>query len=158
MDIALLAGIVGIIAAVLGAKTVVCTDLPRVITTASDHIHRYKLQNAVKTSALEWGDTAQTNSVQRIHSDKPFDALIASDLAAPVSCVQDLLRTLRELMDGGDGIKEAWILLQDHREFTEPFVKACQEDDKLTIKVIPLDKLPTTQRSDRHTIYKVYRS
>lgn len=148
-------GIVGIVVTALGAKSVVCTDLVNITHTTRHPVKNLALQDHIQVVPLEWGNQSQTSHLASLHEYKPFDAIIASDLAAPLACADELIETLKVLMKPNGGIREAWILLQHHREFTEPFVSGIEHDSKFHLRQVPMTVLPEEFQSDRHSIYKL---
>lgn len=122
-------GIVGILSAVLGATSIVLTDLPRVLPILQKQVEVNRnnfleltggdISETVFVQELTWGKNV--GDYQQLFGDN-LDLILVSDLAAPTKEVPNLIESLRALLQLN---KHSRILLALNiiREFTPPFLE-----------------------------------
>jgi hypothetical protein len=87
---------------------------------------------------LEWGVTP-VSEVLHAARISLIDVIIASDLAAPVKAVPQLVATLREAFSLGSQSVQLWISCQTHREFTPALLAAMA--DEFSVLQLATDEL-----------------
>lgn len=173
-------GLVGLVCAHLGARSVILTDQASVMPSLADNVSanaptlpstarsaldrwvawrssgcNERVLCSVMATKLEWGVTpvADVLSAAGVPS---VDLIVASDLAAPVKFVEPLLDTLRQAFDhpGPRGV-QLWLACQSHREFTGPLLAGLQ--DTYDVTPVPLHALNPmfVSPTQRHSLYIV---
>lgn len=87
-------GLPGIVAAYLGASSVLLTDFPDNLDLLQKNVTTNKLQMTVSVCPLVWGNRSELLA-------SPFDLIIAADVMYCVEAVDSLLSTLKMAADAG---------------------------------------------------------
>ena len=89
-------GIGGLAAAVCGAESVLLTDILGLELLARNVCHN-SLEQRVSVARLEWGNSADAESVLALSPGRHYDIITASDVLYDLPSAVKLLRTMREL-------------------------------------------------------------
>lgn len=148
-------GLVGLVAAALlpPHARVVLTDVPAVVPRLQRHVEgRPPGAGAqVRVAPLTWGNADHLAAALEALGGPP-DAVLASDMAAPVKHAADFLATLGGLLRAPH--QHLLLCAQDQREITPPLLEGCRA--RYVVQQLPPGALhPDFSSSPRHGVFVV---
>lgn len=114
-------GAVGLVAAALGAKKVILTDLPRIVPLLEEGIalNKHKINTKIEARSLTWGDLSDSESLK----NEQIDLILISDCIYYEASVKPLIQTLINLSHPGVKI----LISYEKRDYLESKVKIEKE-------------------------------